>query len=210
VPLQGLQVSRSPFPMMLRDQQVTIIGGGLAGAEAAWQLLRRKISVTLYEMKPQHYSPAHRSPHLAELVCSNSFRAARREHAAGLLKEEMRELSSLIIHAADATALSAGRALAVDRERFSQEVERALAAFASQFQLRRQEVAHIPPARPLIIATGPLTTDLLAQALQTLLGEDFLFFMMPFLPSLMGHRLTIPVASGPHDTMREGIILTFP
>src|SRR5690349_1808284 len=100
-------------------ERITIIGGGLAGCEAAWQAARRGIPVTLHEMKPQAYSPAHHLPGLAELVCSNSLRGASLDNAVGLLKEELRRLGSLFMTAADATRVPAGGALAVDRERFS-------------------------------------------------------------------------------------------
>src|SRR5574340_797560 len=104
---------------MTGQQSTTVIGGGLAGCEAAWQLARRGIAVTLYEMKPARFSPAHTSEHLTELVCSNSLRSTIPENAVGLLKEEMRLMGSLIIAAADAAAVPAGRALAVDRLEFS-------------------------------------------------------------------------------------------
>lgn len=174
---------------MTQNGTITIIGGGLAGCEAAWQLLKRDYHVILYEMKPRHFSPAHRTVHLAELVCSNSFRAARIDHAAGLLKEEMRELDSLIMRAADATTVSAGRALAVDREQFSRRVESELQGFGPAFQLIREEMRVVPPGRPLIIATGPLTSDPFAQALKELLGEDYLYFYDAISPIIDGESI---------------------
>ena len=109
-------------------ERVTVIGGGLAGCEAAWQLALRGVDVTLYEMKPEKYSPAHSYPGRAELVCSNSLRSDRLENAVGLLKEELRRLGSLILSCADATKVEAGGALAVDRERFSDLVGERIAA----------------------------------------------------------------------------------
>ena len=122
---------------------VTVIGGGLAGCEAAWQLLRRGHRVRLCEMKPDRFSPAHKSPHLAELVCSNSLRSASLENAVGLLKEEMRRMDSLIMAAADATAVPAGKALAVDRNAFSRLIEERLAAQPG-LEMIRGEVTEIP------------------------------------------------------------------
>ena len=135
-----------------------IIGGGLAGCEAAWQLLRRGHAVHLYEMKPQKFSPAHKMEHLAELVCSNSLKSNSLDNAPGLLKEEMRRLNSLIIMAADKTAVAAGSALAVDRTQFAQEVEAQLKE-QKNFTLSRIEITEIPQDSLTIIATGPLTSD---------------------------------------------------
>ncbi len=155
--------------------QVTIIGGGLAGCEAAWQLSKRGISVSLFEMKPKVFSPAHKTDHLAELVCSNSLRSDATENAVGLLKEEMRIMGSLIIEAADATAVPAGRALAVDRELFSLYIEKKLSA-CDNLQIIRKEVKEIPLDSPVIIATGPLTSDAMAESIATLTGCEYLYF----------------------------------
>ncbi|MFH1081006.1 MAG: methylenetetrahydrofolate--tRNA-(uracil(54)-C(5))-methyltransferase (FADH(2)-oxidizing) TrmFO [Pseudomonadota bacterium] len=152
-----------------------IVGGGLAGCEAAWQLSRRGLGALLYDMKPQRFSPAHQSPLLAELVCSNSLRAKTRENAAGLLKEEMRRLDSLIMEAADATAVPAGRALAVNRTDFSKYIENLLAS-TSDVQIIRRELAEIPGDRRVIIATGPLTSDSLAGDIARLTGAEHLYF----------------------------------
>jgi methylenetetrahydrofolate--tRNA-(uracil-5-)-methyltransferase len=154
---------------------VVIIGGGLAGCEAAWQLLKRGISVTLFEMKPVSFSPAHKSPLLGELVCSNSLRSNEVENAAGLLKEELRMMDSLIIEAADHNAVPAGKALAVNRELFSVYIEDSLSAFDT-FNLVRKEISEIPTNVPIIVATGPLTSDSLAENISALTGDENLFF----------------------------------
>lgn len=160
---------------MTLNASTIIIGGGLAGCEAAWQLSRRGLKALLYEMKPQRFSPAHQSPLLAELVCSNSLRAGPVENAVGLLKEEMRRLDSLIMAAADATAVPAGRALAVNRTDFSLYIEDRLAA-CRDLQVIRQEFTGIPAGRRVIVATGPLTSDALAGVLARLTGAEYLYF----------------------------------
>jgi methylenetetrahydrofolate--tRNA-(uracil-5-)-methyltransferase len=154
---------------------VIIIGGGLAGCEAAWQLSLRGVSAVLYEMKPRRFSQAHRSPLLAELVCSNSLRAASVENAVGLLKEEMRRLDSLIMAAADATAVPAGRALAVNRTDFSQYIEDRL-SHRKELLIVREELTEIPPGCRVIIAAGPLASDSLADAIARLTGAGHLSF----------------------------------
>lgn len=157
------------------DNPVTIIGGGLAGCEAAWQLLRRGHAVHLYEMKPQRFSPAHKLENLAELVCSNSLKSNSLDNAPGLLKEEMRRLNSLILMAADKTAVAAGSALAVDRVLFAREVEDRLAA-QKNFTLIRSEVTAIPKDSLTIIATGPLTSDAMAQEISRIVDSAYLYF----------------------------------
>ena len=157
------------------DAPIVIVGGGLAGCEAAWQIARRGHAAVLYEMRPQRFSPAHQTPLLAELVCSNSLRAAGRENAVGLLKEEMRLLDSLILEAADATAVPAGRALAVNRADFSRHIENRLSALP-ELRIVREEVTDIPDGEPVILATGPLTSDPLALAIGRLTGTDALYF----------------------------------
>lgn len=157
------------------DDTVTIIGGGLAGCEAAWQLLRRGHAVHLYEMKPQRFSPAHKLENLAELVCSNSLKSNSLDNAPGLLKEEMRRLNSLILMAADKTAVAAGSALAVDRVLFAREVEDRLAA-QKNFTLIRSEVTAIPKDSLTIIATGPLTSDAMAQEISRIVDSAYLYF----------------------------------
>jgi len=153
---------------------VTVVGGGLAGCEAAWQMAHRGIDVLLCEMKPSRFSPAHTSPLLAELVCSNSFRSASTENAVGLLKEEMRMMGSLTMEAADATAVPAGKALAVDRTLFSRHIEDRIAS--AGIRISREEITRIPGDSTVIIATGPLTSDPLAESISALTGSAYLFF----------------------------------
>ncbi len=160
--------------MDVARETITIIGGGLAGCEAAYQIAKRGGRAVLYEMKPRRFSPAHSSKNLSELVCSNSFKSDSLDNASGLLKEEMRLLDSLIIKAAVATRVPAGKSLAVDRNAFSLFVEDALSS--AGVEVVREEVIDIPPSRPLIIATGPLTSDALAKSIQNLLGRSALYF----------------------------------
>jgi methylenetetrahydrofolate--tRNA-(uracil-5-)-methyltransferase len=160
---------------MTANASTIIIGGGLAGCEAAWQLSRRGHETVLYDMKPQRFSPAHQSPLLAELVCSNSLRANPIENAVGLLKEEMRRLDSLIMVAADATAVPAGQALAVNRTDLSRYIEDRLAC-CKELRIIRQELSEIPGGRRVIVATGPLTSDALAGAIARLTGAEYLYF----------------------------------
>ena len=149
---------------------VTVIGAGLAGCEAAWQLARRGIPVTLREMKPEKMTPAHTSSDFAELVCSNSLRGAGLENAVGLLKEELRRLGSLILEAADATRVEAGGALAVDRHAFSQYITKAIRSHPG-IQVVEGEVTELPAEGEVVVATGPLTSDALAEKLAALFGE---------------------------------------
>ncbi|MCU0838132.1 MAG: methylenetetrahydrofolate--tRNA-(uracil(54)-C(5))-methyltransferase (FADH(2)-oxidizing) TrmFO [Rhodospirillales bacterium] len=163
---------------------VHIVGGGLAGCEAAWQLARAGVPVVVHEMRPTRQTPAHRTGHLAELVCSNSFRSDDGERSAiGLLHEEMRRLGSVILGAADACRVPAGSALAVDRDGFSAEVSRRLAS-EPRITVQRQEVVDPFAAgwRSVIIATGPLTSDTLAAALTSVIGEDSLAFFDAIAP----------------------------
>jgi methylenetetrahydrofolate--tRNA-(uracil-5-)-methyltransferase len=156
-------------------EALVVVGGGLAGCEAAWQAARRGVDVTLFEMKPERYSPAHSSPDFAELVCSNSLRSNAATHAVGLLKEEMRRLSSLILTAADESAVPAGRALAVDRNAFARRITDALESHP-RIEVRRDVVREIPRNRHVILATGPLTAPELARDLKRLLGDEYLYF----------------------------------
>ena len=143
------------------ENQIIIIGGGLAGCEAAWQAARRDIPVILYEMKPQRFSPAHVSPHLGELVCSNSLRSDSLGNAVGLLKEEMRRLGSLILAVAEETRVPAGDALAVDRQAFAEKITARLQATGEFNPAGR--VSRIPSSGIVIIASGPLTSPALAE-----------------------------------------------
>ncbi|QNT70875.1 methylenetetrahydrofolate--tRNA-(uracil(54)-C(5))-methyltransferase (FADH(2)-oxidizing) TrmFO [Defluviicoccus vanus] len=176
---------------MSTSQPVHVIGGGLAGSEAAWQLASAGVPVLLHEMRPQRSTPAHQTGTLAELVCSNSFRSDEADaNAVGLLHEELRRLSSLILTAADRHRVPAGSALAVDRIGFSTEVEAALAAHPL-VTIIREEVASLGAAEwpSVIVATGPLTTPLLAQALQGLTGEDSLAFFDAIAPIIHRHSI---------------------
>lgn len=150
--------------------RITIVGGGLAGCEAAWQAARLGADVDLYEMRPLRSGPAHVTGHLAELVCSNSLRGAALENAVGLLKEELAMLGSLIVGSARATAVPAGGALAVDRIRFSQLVESQITA-NPKIHLHRQELLEIPRDRPVIIACGPLPTDAFLATVDALISD---------------------------------------
>ena len=153
---------------------VTVVGAGLAGTEAAWQLAQRGIEVTLIEMKPLKKSPAHHADTFAELVCSNSLRGDKIENAVGLLKEEMRRLGSLIIACADATRVEAGGCLAVDRQGFSDLVTEKIRSHPN-ITVVAQEVTEVPEG-PVIIATGPLTSDDLSKAIGEYFGSDYLHF----------------------------------
>jgi methylenetetrahydrofolate--tRNA-(uracil-5-)-methyltransferase len=170
------------------SKHVVIIGGGLAGCEAAWQLLKRGNCVSLYEMKPENFSPAHKSEHLAELVCSNSFRSNVRDSAVGLLKEEMRRLGSLIMKAADDTSVPAGKALAVDRTLFSRHIENTLRS-CTGLELIRKERTEIPENETVIIATGPLTSDNLTESISRLTGSDYLYFYDAISPIVDGESI---------------------
>jgi len=160
---------------MAKSNQVVVIGAGLAGCEATWQLVKRGIPVKLIEMKPIKRSPAHHSNDFAELVCTNSLRSNQIVNAAGLLKEEMRLLDSLIIQQADAHRVPAGGALAVDRDAFSKSVTHVLSTHPL-VELVHEEVISIDPNQATIIATGPLTTDDLASFIQHQFNQDDLYF----------------------------------
>ena len=154
---------------------VNVIGAGLAGAECAWQLAKRGIKVKLFEMKPQKFSPAHSLETFAELVCSNSLRAAGLENAPGLLKEEMRAFDSIIIKSADLNSVPAGGALAVDREKFSEYISKTLSQ-NENIEIISGEVTKIPDDSYTVIATGPLTSDALFGEIAKLTGCEYLHF----------------------------------
>ena len=154
---------------------VMVVGGGLAGSEAAWQLAQRGVKVILKEMRPLVMTPAHKTDQFAELVCSNSLRADSLDNAVGILKEELRILDSLIIKCADETRVPAGGALAVDRERFAKMVTEKIKGHEN-IEVIFEEVKEIPEHRPVIIASGPLTGDNLAQAILQIIGSSYLYF----------------------------------
>ncbi len=172
---------------------MTIIGAGLAGSEAAWQLAGRGVRVRLCEMRPQKMTPAHKTGKYAELVCSNTFRADHLESAVGLLHEEMRRLDSLIMQAADAFRIPAGTALAVDRERFSDFITRALAAHP-MIERIETEVTEIPEHGPVLIATGPLTSDALYAAIRRRTGEANLSFFDAIAPIVNAETVDTRIA----------------
>ena len=154
---------------------IVVIGAGLAGSEAAWQIAKRGGEVLLYEMKPGNYSPAHRSPFFAEIVCSNSFKSESLENGPGILKEELGRLDSLILKTARETRVSAGGSLAVDREVFSRKITQVLEGL-EKVEIVRKEVSDIPEDGTVIIATGPLTSERLSGEIQKLTGDSHLFF----------------------------------
>ena len=156
--------------------KAAVIGAGLAGVEAAWQLQKRGVAVDLYEMKPQKRSPAHRADGFAELVCSNSLKAERVNSAAGLLKAEMAEFSSLCVEAAYRTRVPAGGALAVDRERFSAYITEKIENCAGITVIHKEVTALPADADAVIVAAGPLASDALAETIRKLTGEAGLSF----------------------------------
>jgi methylenetetrahydrofolate--tRNA-(uracil-5-)-methyltransferase len=156
-------------------QEITIIGGGLAGAEAAWQAAKRGSKVVLYEMRPHQNTPAHKTDRLAELVCSNSLGSNKLENAGGILKEEMRRLDSLILKAADDNQVPAGSALAVDRNKFTEQITHTLEGM-DNIRIIREEKKTIPEEGPVILATGPLTSDSLSEELIRFNGSETLYF----------------------------------
>jgi methylenetetrahydrofolate--tRNA-(uracil-5-)-methyltransferase len=184
---------RSDTPSPLPKSPLVVVGAGLAGCEAAWQAAERGVEVTLIEMKPEQRSPAHVSPDFAELVCSNSLRASGLGNAVGLLKEEMRRLGSLVLRAADETAVPAGRALAVDRIAFSRAITDAVAAHP-RVSVETAVVQEVPAAEHVILATGPLTDAALARDLQRLLGDEYLYFYDAISPIVYADSIDTSVA----------------
>lgn len=160
---------------MTEVQRVTVIGAGLAGSEAAWQIASRGVPVTLYEMRPVVKTPAHHTNKFAELVCSNSLRANGMTNAVGVLKEEMRMLNSLVIGSADRNAVPAGGALAVDRDGFSGEITETLHNHPL-IEVVNEEIQHIPEEGIVVIATGPLTSPALSAQIREMMGEDYFYF----------------------------------
>ncbi len=173
-------------------KRLIVIGGGLAGSEAAWQAAERGVEVGLYEMRPRKMTPAHVSDRLAELVCSNSLGSDLPDRAPGLLKAELRRLGSLILSCADATRVPAGSALAVDRERFAEEVTRRIEAHP-RIRVVREEVTAIPD-EPTVIATGPLTSEPLARAIAELTGEEYLYFYDAMAPIVAADSIDMSIA----------------
>jgi methylenetetrahydrofolate--tRNA-(uracil-5-)-methyltransferase len=181
---------------MPMTEPVHVIGGGLAGCEAAWQIARRGVGVIVHEMRPVRMTEAHKGGDLAELVCSNSFRSDDQEtNAVGLLHAEMRRLSSLVMHTADRHQVPAGGALAVDREGFSSAVTAALERHPL-IVIRREEITHLPPADwdNVIVATGPLTSSSLAEAIRVSTGEDALAFFDAIAPIVHGDSIDLSIA----------------
>ncbi|KJH70855.1 FADH(2)-oxidizing methylenetetrahydrofolate--tRNA-(uracil(54)-C(5))-methyltransferase TrmFO [Aliterella atlantica] len=173
-------------------QPIQVIGGGLAGTEAAWQIARAGVPVILHEMRPQRSSPAHHSQELAELVCSNSFGAQSSDRAAGLLHAELRQLESIIIAKADEHYVPAGGALAVDRGKFSQDLTKTLAEHPL-IELRRGEVEQIPQGI-VVLATGPLTSPQLAEDLRRFTGMEYLSFFDAASPIVVGESINQDIA----------------
>ena len=179
---------------------ITVVGGGLAGSEATYQIAKRGIKVRLYEMKPNNFSPAHSNNNLAEIVCSNSFKSNLHTNACGLLKEELRNLDSLLIKIADETAVPAGQALAVDREVFSKKVTEALENMEN-VEIIRQEVGkddlsieELSKDGIVIIATGPLTSDALSKQILALTGEEDLHFYDAAAPIIFKDSINMNIA----------------
>lgn len=173
-------------------QSVTVIGAGLAGSEAAWQLARRGVAARLYEMRPVRATEAHHTDSFAELVCSNSLRSASLDTAIGLLKEEMRRLDSLVMAAADVARVPAGSALAVDRTIFSQYITEALSQHP-QIEIRREEVRTLP-SEVTIVASGPLTSPALSSQLRDLFGSEYLYFYDAIAPVVTTESINTAVA----------------
>jgi len=180
---------------LVAQPTIHIIGGGLAGAEAAWQAAHAGVHVVLHEMRPVRPTDVHKTDRLAELVCSNSFRGDKLDNAVGLLKEEMRRLGSLVMRAAEASRVPAGAALAVDRDRFSQAITEAIQQHPG-ITVLREEVHRIPddPAMyPLIIATGPLTSDTLSRDIASFVGGDHLYFYDAISPIVLAETIDMGI-----------------
>ena len=166
---------------MLNQKTINVIGAGLAGSEACYQLLKLGYNVNLYEMKPNKFSPAHKNSNFAELVCSNSLKSNDVTSACGLLKEELRKLDSLVIAVADEVKVPAGSALAVDREKFSEQITQKLKSFKN-LNIINEEVVSLDLSVPTIVATGPLTSEGLVKSLQDLFNQEYLYFFDAIAP----------------------------
>ena len=177
----------------MTQNRVQVIGGGLAGTEAAWQIAQAGVPVTLWEMRPVKTSPAHHTAELAELVCSNSFGAMASDRAAGLLHEELRRFNSIIISTADKHSVPAGGALAVDRAVFSKELTQILASHPL-IELNRGEITEIPREGVVVLTTGPLTTPALAEDLQRFTGMEYLSFFDAASPIVVGESINREIA----------------
>ena len=179
---------------MKEDPSVFVIGAGLAGSEAAWQIASAGIQVTLFEMRPKKKSPAHHSSEFAELVCSNSFGALSNDRAAGLLQEELRKLKSIVIAKADQYSVPAGGALAVDRSQFSQSITNELSSHPL-IKIQREECLCIPNANQItVLATGPLTSESLAEDIKEFTGEKECHFFDAASPIITGESIDFSTA----------------
>lgn len=174
-------------------QEVNVVGAGLAGCEASYQLLIRGYKVNLYEMKPKKFSPAHKNPNFAELVCSNSLKSEEINTSSGLLKSELSKLGSLLISVAKKTKVPAGGALAVDREEFSKSVTEELKNF-DNLNIINEEFTKIDITKPTIIATGPLTSEALCNELKNLLGDEYLYFFDAIAPIVNFNSINFYIA----------------
>lgn len=177
---------------MIDKNKITIIGGGLAGCEAAWQAANQGVSTTLIEMKPQRYSPAHHSEQLGELVCSNSLRGIGLQGAVGCLKEELRRCGSLIMQAADATSVPAGGALAVNRDEFAEFITEQIRQ-QPLITLERSEVTSVPESGRVIIASGPLTSEALSKEVARLTGSEHLYFYDAIAPIIEADSIDMEI-----------------
>ncbi len=189
----------------MRQDYVTIIGGGLAGTEAAWQLAERGFRVTLFEMRPVRTTDAHQTDRLAELVCSNSLKSDQHPSASWLLKQELRRLDSLLLRAAEVARVPGGQALTVDRVTFAEEVTRAIETHP-RIEIRHEEITEVDPSQPTIIATGPLTSNALAASLSRFTGSDRLFFYDSISPIVDADTIdrSIAFAASRYDKSLDG------
>ena len=178
---------------MIIIKEIIVVGGGLAGCEAAYQVAKRGIKVKLYEMKPKKFSPAHSNPNLAEIVCSNSFKSNSITNACGLLKEELRMLDSLLIKTADENSVPAGQALAVDREKFAKAITEKIKQ-NENIEIINEEIIEIPQNAIVIIATGPLTSDGLAKEIAKITEQDKLYFYDAAAPIIEKESIDMNIA----------------